>query len=181
MNTKMNNLNICYDMIKEHYGAQVAGRSLVPYINHIEEGLVILDDLDVDTDTAAAYCLHPFLQNDGELRESYFDEKIEAMPKVPLMLAMEYRSVANESLSTDAKPARAIRLSALPPVNDMLRADKVQNYKDFMIHHYGKHERSEELKYYFEQWFIALRITDEQYNKWVKMIEEMWQEQAELT
>jgi len=42
-------------------------------------------------------------------------------------------------------------------VKQMLIADRAQNYKDFMLHHCGKHERSGELYKYFNNWFELLK------------------------
>jgi hypothetical protein len=43
-------------------------------------------------------------------------------------------------------------------------ADKIQNYKDFMLYHYGKHKRSNELYTYFHNWF---KLLDVNINKWL--------------
>lgn len=72
------------------------------------------------------------------------------------MLTMEYRSVANDFLSQKVDTGQKIRLSPLKDVNDMLIADKIQNYKDFMQYHYHTHARSQELFRYFNLWFDAL-------------------------
>ena len=41
----------------------------------------------------------------------------------------------------------------------MLRADKVQNYKDFLSHHKGSHPRSHELDQYFHNWLARLDLS----------------------
>ena len=46
----------------------------------------------------------------------------------------------------------------LPEVRDMLIADKIQNYKDFLFYHKGTHPRSRELEEYFKNWFGILGI-----------------------
>jgi hypothetical protein len=90
-----------------------------------------------------------------------------------MMLAMEYRSVANEFLS-DKIPSHQgqdIRLSPLYEVNDMLVADKVQNYKDFITYHRGTHARSEELDIYFRKWLHALDISNQTYERMCNAID----------
>ena len=46
-------------------------------------------------------------------------------------------------------------------VRHLLVADKIQNYKDFMKYHFGKHERTKELFQYFNNWFDFLDINYE--------------------
>lgn len=53
----------------------------------------------------------------------------------------------------------------------MLTADKVQNYKDFMTHHYGKHDRSEELHYYFHTWFEELEVSAKTLERYIAILE----------
>ena len=50
----------------------------------------------------------------------------------------------------------------------MLIADKVQNYKDFLLYHKNTHERSDELDEYFNSWFKILHCD---YKELVKIIE----------
>ena len=45
----------------------------------------------------------------------------------------------------------------------MLKADKIQNYKDFRKYHLGTHEKSAELEQYFEEWLAALNVSKERF------------------
>lgn len=75
------------------------------------------------------------------------------LPKV-LLLAMEYRRVANSYLSKDN--ITSFVGFTTPEIKQMLYADKVQNEKDFALYHEGKHERSKELREYFNNWLNIL-------------------------
>jgi len=145
------------DAIRQFYRTRRSKRSGVPLMNHIIEGLLVLDEIGASDLAKRAYCLHPLVQDDATL-EVNFEWLREFDPRV-VALAMEYRSVANDYLSqTPFRRVEEIRLSPLEEVNDMLRADKVQNYKDFLRHHLGSHPRSERINEYFQQWLDRLRI-----------------------
>lgn len=147
--------SLAYKLIQEKYGDQRAKRSGVPLIYHIDEGGYILNKLNADEITKDAYYLHPLLQSDGDLKETfYFNES--PIPLKSLILAMEYRATANSYLSKNL--LSAYKSSPLPEVNQMLIADKIQNYKDFMKYHHDKHEKSKELFKYFHNWFKLLNI-----------------------
>jgi hypothetical protein len=152
--------------IATHYGDRRAQRSGVPLIRHIDEGLWILRELGASERAQRAYCLHPLLQGDDELRASY--ERLAELTEDPrvLVLALEYRRAANAALSTreDLDGPESIALSPLEEVNDMLRADKVQNRKDFLRHHLGSHPRSDALDRYFKLWLERLGISEERFN-----------------
>lgn len=166
--------SIAYELIQHEYGDQRAKRSQVLLMNHIDEGLYVLAKIGASEDAKRAYCLHPLVQNDQDLAKN-FDAVTKAMEFDPrqLMLALEYRNIANNWLSdkvwfenglnphmTWAKPPV---LSPLKEVNDMLIADKIQNYKDFITYHKGKHPRSDELDTYFQVWLRALRVDNFQW------------------
>lgn len=151
-----------YKLISNFYGDKVANRSQVRLMNHIDEGLVVLDSISASEDTMKAFCIHPMIQNDSDLKQNAGLIAHYCKPYV-VMLAMEYRSVANEFLSDKVSPnlpIDAIRLSPLWEVNDMLVADKVQNYKDFITYHKDSHTRSKELQCYFEKWLDVLKVRD---------------------
>jgi hypothetical protein len=156
--------SIEYKLISAHYGNCFAKRSRVPLINHINEGLTILDSIGATNESKRAFCLHPLLQHDFDLDQNYYMVSNSCDAKV-VMFAMEYRSVANEFLSDKINSGNEIRLSPLYHVNDMLAADKVQNYKDFLTYHCGTHPRSDELNRYFIKWPKRLGITDEDYQR----------------
>lgn len=162
--------SIAYELIQRQYGDQRAKRSQVLLMNHIDEGLYILAKIGASRDAARAYCLHPIVQADADLAAN-FDMVAKWMEHEPrqLMLALEYRNIANgwlsdkvyrqDGLLTDGMP----KLSPIKEVNDMLIADKIQNYKDFILYHKGKHERSEELDLYFRLWLEELGVDNFQW------------------
>lgn len=164
-----------YQMIVEHYGDRTTKRSLVPLINHIHEGLEILDRLEADLTTKEAYAVHPLFQADDDLRANF--TKIDRLDNMVAAYAMEYRNVANDFLSNqvatgpnawgreETYPLKPLRLSPIPAVNNMLIADKVQNRKDFIAFHQPTHPRSRELTFYFEHWLKRLGISEERYQE----------------
>lgn len=155
--------------IKKYYGTLVAKRSKVPLINHITEGLRVLTWIRSSIWAQRAYCLHPLVQKDEDLKKNFLS--LDGFDPRVLTLTMEYRSVANDYLSnTPLKRTEDIRLSPLGDVNDMLIADKVQNYKDFLKYHAGKHERSEELDRYFKQWLERLGVTAAQFDEYKRLL-----------
>jgi hypothetical protein len=150
-----------YHDIDVFYGNEISNRSHVRLMNHIDEGLAILEWIGASDEAKRAYCLHPIYQSDETL-PLYCDEL--HVESSVLVRAMEYRSVANEYLSKrEIQGIEEIRLSPLKDVNDMLIADKIQNRKDFEIYHEGKHPRSKELAKYFRNWLERLGVSEETY------------------
>ena len=159
-----------YMVISKYYEGKSANRSGVPYMNHIDEGLIVLDEIGATGIAKRAYCLHPIFQSDSELIEN-IDINLYSISNEVIILAIEYRSVANEYLSRrKIKSIDEIRLSPLHDVNDMLIADKVQNKKDFLIYHYDNHDRSAHLYKYFNNWLEKLGIDNDEYNELVGKI-----------
>jgi len=160
-----------YQAIEAHYGDRRAKRSGVFLMNHIDEGLAVLRSMNAGTRAERAFCLHPLFQLDDDLSKSYWKLwEISDNPRV-LMLAMEYRNIANAYLSRrDIASASEIALSPLDEVNMMLRADKIQNYKDFIVHHRETHPRAAELDRYFSLWLVRLGISYEEFASWRKKL-----------
>lgn len=153
-----------YVAIERHYGDGRAKRSGVPFMHHIDEGLRVLRRwLGASERTIAAYCLHPLVQADADLRASWAAGLLESFDPSVVALAMEYRNIANAFLSPlESHPgyddASKIARSPLAEVDAMLIADKIQNRKDFRAHHAATHPRAAWLERYFAQWFVALGI-----------------------
>jgi hypothetical protein len=161
-----------YQYIASYYSNQKTKRSNVLLINHIQEGLLILEQLQANELTKCAYCLHPVCQSDTDLVQ-FMKTDLSIFNSSSLILAMEYRNIANQYLSyREIKNLAAINLSPLLEVNQMLIADKVQNRKDFDLYHAQSHPRSQELKIYFDNWFQKLAISEIQYQVFLKLISE---------
>src|SRR4029078_12238753 len=62
-----------YQAIQKMYGDGKAQRSNVPFINHIDEGLYILNQIGASDTAKRAYCLHPIVQDDKGLMKHYYD------------------------------------------------------------------------------------------------------------
>jgi hypothetical protein len=153
-----------YAAIAREYGERRARRSRVPLIQHIDDGLTILDAIGASDAAQRAFCLHPLLQDDaanaaniGRTSELTDDAHV-------LALTLEYRRVANAALSSrELARGGDIELSPMAEVNDMLVADKVQNRRDFLRHHLGSHPRSAILDRYFELWLERLGVSAARY------------------
>jgi hypothetical protein len=134
-------------------------------MNHIDEGIKILNDIGASEWAKKAYAIHPIFQSDDALSEPNLN--LVNLNPLSIINVMEYRSVANEYLSNrKISSIDEIRLSPLKDVNDMLIADKIQNYKDFELYHKQTHEKSKELDEYFNNWLKKLKIPIERYQKW---------------
>lgn len=159
----------CYELIFRYYGDKCAKRSGVRYMNHIDEGILILGALDASSEARAAYCLHPILQDDDTLQANM--ALVEHIDTRTVITAMEYRNVANRGLSCfQVDDPGTIYLGPLKDVHDMLIADKVQNRKDFLKYHLGTHPKSKELDRYFRNWLRALNVTEARYDELVAAI-----------
>lgn len=167
-----------YQAIQVFYGDRTAKRSGVPLINHINEGIVIMERRGASHEAKMAFAIHPIFQNDVDLQDSGMKLiKGIQLNATSIALAMEYRWVANNFLSEkiieapgswgsiDLVPKHPLLLSCLPEVNEMLVADKVQNYKDFLRYHMATHAAAGRLDYYFRLWLKRLGISDEDYQE----------------
>lgn len=150
-----------YQAVQTFYGSRRAQRSGQFYMNHIDEGLTVLAQIGASDRARRAFCLHPLVQLDADLAQNYTRVgELTSDPQV-LALAMEYRNIANAYLSYMAPRAEGdIQLGPLVEVHDMLRADKIQNFKDFLLFHHHNHSRSKELEHYFRSWLTRLQISD---------------------
>lgn len=163
-----------YRLIEEVYGDQKSKRSKVYLMNHIDEGLTILNQIGASIEAKKAYCLHPIFQDD-ETFKAIDSNKLKLIDPKVIINAVEYRSIANDYLSNRIVDSiDDIKLSPLKDVNDMLIADKVQNYKDFEVYHKdtiyeSRHPRSAELDKYFKNWLEKLDITNK-YSSWSQLL-----------
>ncbi len=161
-----------YSAIAAHYGDRTARRSGLPLRRHIDEGLVILAGRGGSARAQRAYCLHPLVQADADLAASFPHLATLTDDPLVLALALEYRNIANATLS--ARPitcAADIPLSPLAEVNAMLAADKIQNRRDFLVHHRASHARADALDAYFRLWLERLAITEAEFARWCEVLD----------
>ncbi len=159
-----------YLKIKTYYGSRKAERSGVLLITHIDEGLSILQYLGASLVTQKAYCLHPILQADEALTRNWKDHFSGINPQA-IILAMEYRRIANAYLSTRSiRTINDIEMSPLVEVKQMLIADKVQNRNNFELYHLPTHPRSKQLQKYFRNWLQKLGISEVHYQELISYL-----------
>lgn len=155
-----------YTVINDYYGNDRAKRSGIPFINHIQEGLNVLytRQNEVDSDVSRAFCLHPIFQD-----PFFFDlttrSKIGnlALDPVIVCLAMEYREIANAHLVKNH--GESYKISSSWEVNEMLIADKIQNYKDFQATYVGTPEEYKTRDEYFKNWLARLEVSLDTYKE----------------
>lgn len=159
-----------YRLIQEVYGDQRAERSGVHLMNHIDEGRAVLSWRDAPEVAHQAFCLHPLVQADEDLKKNFPRDWSRVDPQA-MIAAMEYRFIANDYLSRrPISSLKEVRRSVLDEVMEMLVADKVQNRKDFERYHEGHHPRSDALKQYFLNWMKVLGISEDEYQEYVQRL-----------
>lgn len=137
---------------------QKVSRAGVPYIRRIDEGLVILNDLNVHQSVKDAFAMHAVVQSDEDLKANSI--WLTSLSSTCVMLTMEYRNIANQGLRERYEnDPTAIKLSPLEDVNKMLIADKVQNYHSFQASYKTIHPEADRLEAYFLAWFNVLGIS----------------------
>lgn len=151
-----------YELIEMFYNTQCAKRSGVPLMNHIHEGLEILDALCADQVTKEAFCLHPLVQNSPDSNELDFDSS--QISTEVMELSFEYKEKANSYLCrpdtdwvTSSNDVALLVGELSERCRLMLIADKIQNQKDFYIYHSSTHARAWQLFEYFLNWLNFLR------------------------
>jgi hypothetical protein len=166
-----------YQAIRAHYADhRFAERSGVPLMQHIEEGLIILGELNATEAAMRAFCLHPLFQSDDDLMRHGQDflNSVDADPFV-VLLVMEFRSRANawpndraNLTPSGVQQGASEGLPSAGPieaVKEMLIADIVQSRKDFIRHDRGRLPRSAEVDLYFDQWLSALDVDLAEYEE----------------
>jgi hypothetical protein len=152
-----------YAAVEEFYGDTRAKRTGVFYMNHIDEGLAVIQKLGFGELAEKVFCLHPLFQNDEDFTKTSKDQDLlNDLDPLALLGAMEYRQVANAHLAHH-EPQKP-KLSCTDAVNQALIADKVQNRKDFEKYHKGVHPNSDRLEAYFQEWFYALGVAEAVYH-----------------
>jgi hypothetical protein len=164
-----------YQAIRSHYADRVAKGSGVLLLQRIDEGLIILSELDATEAAMRAFCLHPLFQADEDLihHGQDFMNSVDADPFV-ILLVMEFRSRVNAWPIDKAQRSHDwLRMDSggfpsagpIEAVKHMLIADKVQHRKHFIRHHRGKHPCSHALDLYFDQWLEALDVGRPEYEE----------------
>ena len=168
----MNILKQHLNIIKEFYGDQRAERSGVLWMEHIYEGIAIMEELGSSEYAKAAYAVHPIFQTPEGLKDRLELLDFEKYDTQVVFLAMEYRNKANAYLcrpKTDNYKIEDLPVLVLSETRDMLIADKVQNYKDFLKFHLGTHKRSQFLNNYFLLWLKHLGISKQEFQRLSKI------------
>lgn len=161
-----------YSVIDSFYKGMSTSKG-VPYINHINEGIVHLENMKVDDDVINAFILHPFVQcvnlkgtyKDCLLTEKELEKHINIFkiePEIAFELLL-YRKYANSYLCREATDNFSIHdaygylknLNNYQTTVKMLIADKLQNFKDFLLYRQD-HPRKEFLNRYFTIWLNIL-------------------------
>ena len=164
-----------YVIMEREYGDAKARRSGLYLMNHIDEGVDIMLGREASEQAIRAFIAHPMLQDDDHFRykhELSANNVIKHCSREVIVLCMEYRKVANAYLckpETDGWTQEQIKFHCpiiMSEVKEMLIADKIQNYKDFLQFHALSHPRRRELFVYFNNWIEYLNC-QEYANHWI--------------
>ena len=172
-----------YTLVREFYKGKRGERSGVPYLQHIDEGLYILECLGASRETLRAFAIHPLVQGDQEFQDHVDNEVVTKLlyaggqSGAAMALALEYRYRAN-SYTSRMPPSvfDSYKRSPLPEVNLMLLADKIQNYKDAILYVIPKMDFPEanRLHTYFQNWMDFYEISDKELWFWIDNLKKIF-------
>lgn len=146
-----------YWLVSEFYKDKKAQRSGLPYIKHIDDGINIMVNRKNSEVAIRAFTIHPLLQANKDYDNNIVRVAENVHPWV-LSHTLEYCKVANAYLAKDYKgPDDVVEIAVRSATNDMLIADKLQNYQDLAVYNSG-HPNYNNLRNYFMNWFRALGI-----------------------
>lgn len=164
-----------YRIVSDFYMGDVAVRSGIPKIFHIKEGLILLEHLGASDVVKSAWCIHPVVQSNEDFKRELVDHRLSQADSDAIIMAMEYRFIANSYLSKDVDIVTLKHTKLLgdklngfykKDIRLMLIADKVQNYKDFKNQPKGTYENEKELQIYFASWlFDILKLGPNEHQK----------------
>lgn len=151
-----------YEMARKLLGNKTTtdGRTLL--IEQVDQTLKVLNHLSSWPAVMRAACLRPLLQDDHTFEYGWKTACKNGVQPRALVLAMEFRRVANSYLCTtltDFWDDEEVRLRlglVIPPVRAMLIAHKTVGYHQFLLQQAQTHFRRKELRAYFERWFRVL-------------------------
>lgn len=153
-----------YQAIQSIYGDQktLQGNG-VPFMNHINEGLHILHRIKASDNAQRAYCLHPIMQVNGLADEFLSSSYLKEVDPRALVTAGMFANTVNAfplgqfiSGNLVGNVEEAAGLIKRNDVMDMILAEMVQNYKDFLNHEGQTDPDRAEINEYFLTWLRFL-------------------------
>lgn len=133
----------------------------------LELTLEVLDRLQSWPTAMKAVCLLPLLLDDATFEYGWKGACKNGVSPSALVLAMEFRRVANSYLCaphTDSWNIYVVKNrlgTVVPPVRNMLIAHHAVKYR-FFVNTQSRHHRWAELDKYYKQWFDVLCVTPAQ-------------------
>ena len=101
-----------YKLITAFYGDRCAERSGVPLMNHINEGIIILERIGAGITVQEAFATHPLFQSDTDLSKNF--GLVAELDQTVVALTFEYRNIANRFLTNRMpKQVHEVRLSPI--------------------------------------------------------------------
>lgn len=161
-----------YKAILEHLKYRCDTLSGITHINHIDEGIQILEVICAPRylyNAAKAFCLHPMVSHDLSLVNNIVEVCSSGFDTTAILYAMEFRKTIASwpNHRTEGEPS----ISPLIAINKMITADIIQ-HKSHFLRYSGVPEGSDpstnsELRFY-NDWLRTLAIDEEAFYTIIK-------------
>jgi len=149
-----------YILAEKDLTPTISRRSQQSHFIHVRQGIEILRAMKSSYAAQRAFAIHPLLQDKEKL--DFYRFRMENCSVHAVVLAMEFCALAtagkrpHNPLGKTWMPA----VSNVHEVNDMLIADKIQNWVSYKKYHnlYPDLDKKQMIAY-FNKWFDALGVT----------------------